>query len=170
MATGQNYRFGYRAAGDASDLIRLCKEYGMEASIIDSVMDKNQESSETFTDNSHEQGQVSSTRVRKALANGDMKYVTELLGRPHRLVLKVEDSDKVFRERKRLSAPRSCLLNLPPREGVYDKCSLVIGDENVVPCRLVIDSTDIHLELDGDIAPITHNFESLGIQFDDSKA
>ncbi|KAL0386151.1 UNVERIFIED_CONTAM: FAD synthetase 2, chloroplastic, partial [Sesamum radiatum] len=54
--------------------------YGMKACIINSVMDKNQESVSTASNNSKEQGQVSSTRVRYALANGDMKYVSELLG------------------------------------------------------------------------------------------
>ncbi|KAL8034856.1 hypothetical protein ABFX02_12G058000 [Erythranthe guttata] len=177
VVAGQNYRFGYRAAGDASDLVRLCNEYGMKASIINSVMDNNQESvKETFSSNSHEKGQVSSTRVRHALAKGDMKYVTELLGRHHRLIVRVKNSEKVFRERKRLSVPRSCLLNLAPKEGLYENCSLVIGDADqnvVVPCRLVIDTTDIHLELLDELAPPintnTQYFESLGIEFSDSK-
>ncbi|KAL7132181.1 hypothetical protein ABFS83_12G054800 [Erythranthe nasuta] len=177
VVAGQNYRFGYRAAGDASDLVRLCNEYGMRASIINSVMDNNQESvKETFSSNSHEKGQVSSTRVRHALAKGDMKYVTELLGRHHRLIVRVKNSENVFRERKRLSVPRSCLLNLAPKEGLYENCSLVIGDDDqnvVVPCRLVIDTTDIHLELLDELAPPintnTQYFESLGIEFSDSK-
>ncbi|CAI9785519.1 unnamed protein product [Fraxinus pennsylvanica] len=38
---GQNYRFGYRAAGDATDLVQLCKEYGIGAYIINPVMHKN---------------------------------------------------------------------------------------------------------------------------------
>ncbi|KAI3474332.1 hypothetical protein Pfo_029155 [Paulownia fortunei] len=142
VVAGQNYRFGYRAAGDASDLVRLCKEYGMKACIINSVMDKNQESRDIGSSNSKEQGQVSSTRVRHALASGDMKYVSELLGRHHHLILRVKNKEKLFRDRKRLSAPRSCLLNLPPKEGLYKNCSLVIGDENVLPCRVIIDTTD----------------------------
>ncbi|KAK4413602.1 FAD synthetase 2, chloroplastic [Sesamum alatum] len=149
VVAGQNYRFGYKAAGDVSDLMRLCKEYGMKACIINSVMDKNQDSVTTASGNLKEQGQVSSTRVRYALANGDMKYVSELLGRHHRLILMVKDKEeKFFRDRKRLSASRSCLLNLPPKEGLYRNCSLMIGDENVVPCRVIIDTTDIHLEWD----------------------
>ncbi|KAL0386261.1 UNVERIFIED_CONTAM: FAD synthetase 2, chloroplastic, partial [Sesamum radiatum] len=165
VVAGQNYRFGYKAAGDVSDLMRLCKEYGMKACIINSVMDKNQESVSTASNNSKEQGQVSSTRVRYALANGDMKYVSELLGRHHRLILMVKDKEeKFFRDRKRLSASRSCLLNLPPKEGLYRNCSLVIGDENVVPCRVIIDTTDIHLEwdeLDPRINLTAQNFELL---------
>ncbi|KAL2226360.1 UNVERIFIED_CONTAM: FAD synthetase 1, chloroplastic, partial [Sesamum indicum] len=172
VVAGQNYRFGYKAAGDVSDLMRLCEEYGMKACIINSVMDKNQEFVTTASSNSKEQGQVSSTRVRYALANGDMKYVSELLGRHHRLILMVKDKkEKFFRDRKRLSASRSCLLNLPPREGLYRNCSLVIGDENVVPCRVTIDTTDIHLEwdeLDPHINLTAQNLELLGIDFGDS--
>ncbi|KAK6160535.1 hypothetical protein DH2020_003916 [Rehmannia glutinosa] len=172
VVAGQNYRFGYRAAGNASDLERLCKEYGMRAAIINSIMDKNQESGDRECSNSKEQGQVSSTRVRHALANGDMEYVSKLLGRHHRLMLMVKNKEKFFRDRKWLSAPRSCLLNLPPKEGLYKNCSLVIGDEGV-PCRVIIDTTDIHLELDELAAAHLNisdqNLELLGIDFGESK-
>ncbi|CAI9097106.1 OLC1v1033428C1 [Oldenlandia corymbosa var. corymbosa] len=42
LRIAEKYRFGYRASGNGSDLIRLCEEYGMEAYIIRSLMDKNQ--------------------------------------------------------------------------------------------------------------------------------
>lgn len=167
---GQNYRFGYRAAGDSSDLVRLCEEYGLRASIINSVMDKNQESKDIGSTNSNEQGQVSSTRVRHALATGDMTYVSQLLGRHHRLMAMIKDDEDLFKDRKRLSAPRSCLLNLAPKEGTYENCSLIIGDEDVVPCRFSIDERDIHLEFD-ELAPHIHisSQNLLGIDFGDSK-
>ncbi|XP_073141090.1 FAD synthetase 1, chloroplastic-like isoform X1 [Henckelia pumila] len=174
VVAGQNYRFGYKAAGDASDLVHLCAEFGMSACIIDSVMDKNQDSEDINCTNSKEKGQVSSTRVCHALAKGDMKYASELLGRRHRLMLGVENKERFFSGGKRLSAPRSCLLNLPPCEGVYEDCCLVIGEENVVvPCRVIIDTTDIHVESDElALAPHSHvtaqNMELLGIEFGDS--
>ncbi|KAL8100605.1 hypothetical protein AgCh_032751 [Apium graveolens] len=87
VVAGKNYRFGYRASGDASDLVKLCEEYNMEAYIINSVMDKKQDSRAIGFDNPKEQGQVSSTRVRHALGRGEIKYVSELLGRQHRLML-----------------------------------------------------------------------------------
>ncbi|KAL2545727.1 FAD synthetase 1 [Forsythia ovata] len=171
VVAGQNYRFGYRAAGDATDLVQLCKEYGIGAYIINPVMDKNQDSGDINSSNSKEQGQVSSTRVRHALSKGDMKYVSELLGRHHRLMLMVKNKEKISSDRKRLSAPRSCLLNLPPKEGNYSNCSLLIGDKNEVPCRIIIDRTDIHLELN-DLAASTHitspGLELLGIDFGES--
>ncbi|KAL3650639.1 hypothetical protein CASFOL_007042 [Castilleja foliolosa] len=172
VVAGENYRFGYKAAGDSSDLVRLCKEYGMKASIVNPVMDKKNrpESKDNMdSNNSNEQGQVSSTRVRRALANGDMGYVSELLGRNHRLII---TPPFVVEKNKRLSAPRSCLLNLPPKEGVYRNCSLVIGDGDddgnvVIPCGVVIDTTDIHLEFD-ELARHVKNItaaRNLGIDF-----
>nr|XP_009592244.1 FAD synthetase 2, chloroplastic-like isoform X2 [Nicotiana tomentosiformis] len=145
VVAGENYRFGYRASGDASDLVKLCKEYGLEAYIINSVMDKNQISGDLNSREKKERGQVSSTRVRYALDKGDMKYVSELLGRNHRLVLLMEDQERFISEKNRLSAPKSCLLNLAPKEGLYENCSVSI-DENVVPCRVTVNTTDIHLE------------------------
>ncbi|KAJ4958498.1 hypothetical protein NE237_025609 [Protea cynaroides] len=39
---GENYRFGYKAAGDASELVKLCEEYGLGAYIVSSVVDRHQ--------------------------------------------------------------------------------------------------------------------------------
>lgn len=140
----------------------------MEAYIINSVMDKKQDSRAISLDNPKEQGQVSSTRVRHALDMGDMTYVSELLGRKHRLMLMWNAGEKFTRENNRISASKSCLLNLPPKEGLYENCSVVIGDENSVPCRVNIDTTHIYLELD-DIETCIHilsqGFRFLGIDF-----
>ncbi|KAK4373454.1 hypothetical protein RND71_008838 [Anisodus tanguticus] len=145
VVAGENYHFGYRAAGDASDLVKLCEEYELEAYVINSVMDNNQISGALNSCDGKEREQVSSTRVRYALDKGDMKYVSELLGRNHRLVLMMEDQERFTSERNRLSAPKSCLLNLAPKEGLYENCSVLI-DKNVIPCRVIVDTTDIHLE------------------------
>ncbi|WJZ97514.1 hypothetical protein VitviT2T_016114 [Vitis vinifera] len=148
VVAGENYRFGYKAAGDSSELVRLCEEFGMGAYIIKPVMDNNQDSRNTASSNSKERGQVSSTRVRHALSIGDMKYVSELLGRQHRLILTAQYQEAFTSSKHKVSAPKSCLLNLPPKEGLYENCSLLIDDENPVSCRVVIDTTHIHLEFD----------------------
>uniref|UniRef100_A0A1J3CRD8 FAD synthase n=1 Tax=Noccaea caerulescens TaxID=107243 RepID=A0A1J3CRD8_NOCCA len=150
VVAGENYRFGYRASGDSSKLVRLCEEYGIRAYIINSVMDKNQfcETVETQEDSkSKERGQVSSTRVRHALAAGDVRYVTELLGRPHRLISRVRIQD-ITDKGGRISLQTSSLLNLPPGNGVYKACSLIVGDddEHPVSCKVVVDSLNLHIE------------------------
>ncbi|XP_074348539.1 FAD synthetase 2, chloroplastic-like [Apium graveolens] len=168
VVAGKNYRFGYRASGDASDLVKLCEEYNMEAYIINSVMDKKQDSRAIGFDNPKEQGQVSSTRVRHALGRGEIKYVSELLGRQHRLMLMCNAGERFTRESNRISASKCCLLNLPPKDGLYENCLVVISDENSAPCRVTIDTTHIHLELD-DIETcnyiVSQGFWFLGIDF-----
>ncbi|KAL5726880.1 hypothetical protein ACHQM5_000126 [Ranunculus cassubicifolius] len=142
VVAGENYRFGYKAAGDASELVKLCEEYGMKAYIVGSVMDNKAHGSLL---DSKDKGQVSSTRVRRALADGNINYVTELLGRNHRLVLVVSEEESSGKGR--ISVSKSCLLNLPPKEGLYDKCHCFIGDsQHGLPCTAMIDSTHIHVE------------------------
>ncbi|KAI4302248.1 hypothetical protein MLD38_038022 [Melastoma candidum] len=139
VVTGENYRFGFRAAGDSSLLVRLCEGYGISAHIIPSVMDKNQNFIHSDASNSKERGQVSSTRVRHALAAGDMNYVTELLGRRHRLILSWSKESESCRVSKHsISVPRSCLLNLAPADGLYRNCFVVTGHEELIPCEVEI--------------------------------
>ena len=168
--TGANYRFGYKAAADASELVRLCDEFGMGAYIINSVMDQLQDARKINHCDLKERGQVSSTRVRHALAEGDMKYVSELLGSQHRLLLVVKDWESLTStsSKQRVSAPKSSLLNLPPKDGFYENCSLLFGERNPVTCRVSIDTTHIHLEVDQvDFCDYDYfeNSQVLGIEF-----
>lgn len=166
---GENYRFGYKAAGDSSELVRLCEEFGMAAYIIKPVMDKNQDCRNTaLSTNSKERGQVSSTRVRHALSMGDMKYVVDLLGRRHRLILTTGDQGAFTNSERRVSASKACLLNLPPKDGVYENCYLWVDEENPVSCKVVLDTTHIHLEFD-ELGPDMHLTSEgrchLGVEF-----
>ena len=144
--TGENYRFGYKASGDAAELVKLCEEFGLSAFIVRSVMDtvKRSHNGAAAAINSSDKGQVSSSRVRHALAMGDMEYVSELLGRKHRLVLMVDQ--KCLHERKKIVLPNSCMLNMPPAEGLYENCNLVNG-EYLGPCRVIINSDTIVIEM-----------------------
>ncbi|KAI4313210.1 hypothetical protein L6164_026206 [Bauhinia variegata] len=173
VVAGENYRFGYKAAGDASDLVKLSEEYGMEAYIINSVMDKNRYPANIYSSNSKDKGQVSSTRVRHALAVGDMNYVSQLLGRRHRLILMATGQDGFIVGPRKISAPKSCLLNLAPKEGLYEKCFLSIDQENVAQCRVVIDMKFVHVEIvDVGLDDIfgTQNSKLLQIEFGDSSS
>ncbi|KAI3419958.1 FAD synthase [Psidium guajava] len=172
VVAGENYRFGYKAAGDALELSRLCRECGMSAYIIKSVMDKNQEFCHLDAIDLNERGQVSSTRVRHALAAGDMNYVSELLGRRHRLVIEIKGREVISGPKQSFWAPKSCLLNLAPKDGVYDNCYIVSGQENLVPCRVVIDTAAIHVQMDETGACDdfgTRDFQLLHIEFGDSR-
>ncbi|KAF6147691.1 hypothetical protein GIB67_003022 [Kingdonia uniflora] len=171
VVTGENYRFGYKAAGDTKQLIELCEEYGMGAYIVSSVMDKNQLIENRGPTNTKENGQVSSTRVRHALAEGDMKYVSELLGRKHRLMLSRQGEIKS--EGNKLSAPKSSLLNLSPKEGLYGNCSVLVDNTVLLhSCKVMIDATHIYVESDNDAASIhdlfIQDWEQIGIEFGDT--
>ena len=68
VVCGFNFRFGYRGAGTAADLTRLLTEEGIPLTVVDPV--------------TREGAVVSSTRIRAAVAEGDMETAAALLGRP----------------------------------------------------------------------------------------
>lgn len=164
--TGENYRFGYKASGDATELVKLCEEFGLSAFIVRSVMDTAKRSLNGFSGaiNSSDKGQVSSSRVRHALAMGDMEYVSELLGRKHRLLLMV--NQHCLHEKKSIVLPNSCMLNMPPAEGLYENCDLVNGGY-LGPCRVIINSDTIIIEMKDDNSLSLNPIQEvqLGIEF-----
>ncbi|KAG8098618.1 hypothetical protein GUJ93_ZPchr0013g37734 [Zizania palustris] len=166
VVAGENYRFGYKASGDAAELAKLCEEFGLSAFIVQSIMDTARSHNGVSTSvNSSDKGQVSSSRVRHALAMGDMEYVSELLGRKHRLVLKIKEAH--LQERKKIVLPKSCMLNMPPADGLYENCDLVSG-VHLGLCRVIINSETIDIVMkDGNsLSPNTiQEDQQLGIEF-----
>lgn len=73
--SGFNYRFGYRAAGDAALLCRLMREAGRDAVVTDAVL--------------YRGAPISSSRIREALASGDLRGAEAMLCRPVRWSLPV---------------------------------------------------------------------------------
>lgn len=71
VQVGSNFRFGRGRSGNLATLRALGAKYGFEA-----------RAQELFGD---AQGAYSSTRVREAVARGDLDEATRLLGRPHML-------------------------------------------------------------------------------------
>src|SRR5262249_49738859 len=69
VVVGHNFRFGKDRAGDFAELERLGAEHGFETRSHELVGD--------------EGGVWSSSRVREAIARGDMDEATRMLGRPH---------------------------------------------------------------------------------------
>jgi hypothetical protein len=137
VVAGHNYRFGFRASGDAAALQALCGEAGLSARIVDMVTAAEAaEAAAGARGAPAGQGsaapqqagpacalQVSSTGVRAALAAGDVATAAALLGRRHRVVLDATAGDAV---RDALASgalllPPAAARNQPPREGrVYD--------------------------------------------------
>ncbi|CAD7695701.1 unnamed protein product [Ostreobium quekettii] len=105
IVAGQNYKFGYKASGDARLLEALGTQYGLQVKILDLVT----------SDEKVPLGEVSTTQVRKALDQGDMRHVARLLGRSYRLVSRIDGRHLASCR----SVPCSAFLNQPPAEGEY---------------------------------------------------
>ena len=78
VVVGHDYRFGHRAAGDVDKLRRLGQEHGFEVTVVPAV--------------STEEGEpliISSTKIRQAVAEGELELAARLLGRPYTVSAKV---------------------------------------------------------------------------------
>jgi len=83
LVIGDDFRFGRRRAGDFDMLVAAGREHGFEVVNM-----------HTF---SLDAERVSSTRVRAALAAGDLNEAEKLLGRPYRMCGRVAHGDKLGR-------------------------------------------------------------------------
>lgn len=104
---GANFTYGYKAAGKVEDLIEAGKEHGFVAEEV-SIQD-------------FEGSPISSTRIRDAVARGDVENAAMLLSRPHRLEGVVVHGEKRGRE---IGYPTANLgystaFNSVPKDGVY---------------------------------------------------
>jgi riboflavin kinase/FMN adenylyltransferase len=81
LSVGANFRFGHEARGDA-DLLRARPDF--ETTVVPLV--------------EHDGGPVSSSRIRKLVASGDVLEAADLLGAPYRLEGQVVPGDARGRE------------------------------------------------------------------------
>lgn len=114
VVIGFNYSFGCKGAGKAEDMIRLGRKYGFETHIVPEVRLDGQP--------------VSSTRIRKAVTEGNMEDAARLLGRAYTISGVVEHGKQLGR---RLDFPTANLRwpegkAVPPR-GVYAAMAYVRG-------------------------------------------
>ncbi len=106
IVCGPDVSFGYRGAGDKNMLLSFAEKYGYEVSLVEKLM--------------IEEGEISSTLLRKALSDGDMLLAEKILGEPYRIFGTVETGRRLGRS---LGMPtmniypdtRRCL----PQNGVY---------------------------------------------------
>jgi riboflavin kinase/FMN adenylyltransferase len=75
LCCGEDFRFGKGARGDVAMLGRLCEEAGVELYVVPPVTDGGEK--------------VSSTRIRKAVEEGNIPLANRLLGRPFGFSLEV---------------------------------------------------------------------------------
>lgn len=115
VVMGADFRFGHRGAGDGALLQRLGRELGFHAELVEWVEDNGGE-------------QVSSSRVREALAAGEVEAATRMLGRPAIVRGEVVHGDARGRE---LGFPTANLggdlEGFVPADGVYSGWVVIDG-------------------------------------------
>lgn len=123
VVVGENFRFGHRASGDVAELRRCMREVGGEAYAvpISNVLGED----------------ISSTRIRKLIADGEVREAARLLGRPYLLRGEVVEGDKRGRT---IGFPTANVLPderaLVPERGVYAGHARV-GSERYGACTNV---------------------------------
>ena len=104
ILVGDDFRFGARRAGDVSMLKQAEAECGFRVHAMQSVM--------------VDRGRVSSTRVREALAAGDLTQAQHLLGRPYSISGRVVSGDRLGRKLGCPTANVQMKHNRPPLAGI----------------------------------------------------
>lgn len=105
LVVGHDFAFGHDREGDLEFLKRLCATRGIELEIVSAVVIDDQP--------------VSSTRIRRARAAGDVETAAHLLGRPYYLKGEVQSGEKRGRL---IGVPTANLrprTEFQPRLGVY---------------------------------------------------
>lgn len=105
VTVGQNFRFGHAREGTFDTLVRLGEELGFEARAEPLVADAG--------------GTLSSTRVRGAVAAGNMEEAAAILGRPHSFSGRVVEGKKLGRTIGFPTANVGELREMIPAFGVY---------------------------------------------------
>lgn len=106
VVVGHNFRFGHRASGDVEVLRNLCAKHEIEVIVCDLLVDGDDP--------------VSSSRIRRLLAGGDVDNAARLLGKAYEIEAIVEHGARRGRE---LGMPTANLgvapMKLVPLDGVY---------------------------------------------------
>lgn len=131
IVCGENYRFGYRAAGDASLLSELGAKHEIPVCVVDLV--ETPRGGGAPGAGGEEQGPraISSSRISNLLAEGRMGAIAEMLGREYRLVVGCDDILRGARGGggRSLSVPLESFRNLVPGPGTYPVSVVASGDE-----------------------------------------
>lgn len=149
VACGENFRFGLRAAGTSATLRALAERRGLVVDVV--ALQRSADDVRT----------ISSTRIREALAVGDVEGVAHMLGRPHRVFWQSTLADFPL-------TSRLCWLcepaNQPPGSGVY-KVSVALGGTRLVAADLKTDisGTLLHIPDASDLEACVLSAQHAGV-------
>lgn len=116
VCCGWNYRFGKGGEGDCKILSDLCEEYGVMLKIVPHV--------------DYDGEPISSTRIRKAVENGDIPLANAMLGREFRYKSTVVSGHQ-----------RGRLIGAPTINQHFDK-NFVLPKKGVYASVTVVDNTE----------------------------
>ncbi len=124
VVVGENFRFGYKAAGGVEDLERLMRERGGEVYAVP-IREVNGEE------------EINSTRIRELVSAGEVSHAAKLLGRPYLLRGGVVVGD---RRGRTIGFPTANVVPDPaalaPAIGVYAG-TVRVGDDEYAACTNV---------------------------------
>jgi riboflavin kinase / FMN adenylyltransferase len=115
MVEGPNFRFGRDRAGDTKLLDELCARAGMQFEIAQAAQ--------------LGEAMISSSRIRSALASGDIEAANAMLTRPFEILGVVGNGAKRGRELGFPTANLSQVQSFVPAAGVYAGAVLLDGQE-----------------------------------------
>ncbi len=116
ILTGDDFRFGEGRTGDHGLLERFGQQYGFAAEQFHTVSDSS--------------ARISSTRIRKALVQGDLNAARQMLGKDYSMMGRVSHGDK--RGRQWGFPTLNIAVKKPPFTGVFAVRVKVDGDESKV--------------------------------------
>jgi len=147
LLVGDDFRFGHKRVGNFELLRSVGAEQGFEVENLHTIK--------------HGEERVSSTRVREALARGDLEQARHLLGRPYCIQGRVAHGDKRGRTIGFPTANIHLHRRLSPVSGVYAVSVRGVGDAQLpgvanVGKRPTVGGTEPRLEVhlldfDGDL-------------------
>jgi len=137
VVVGANFRFGHKRAGDFTRLSELGASLAFAAVAADVAGDAD--------------GAFSSTRIRDAVAAGDVTRAATILGRPHRLSGVVENGDQRGRTIGFPTANLGGVAEMLPAYGVYAvrvlrEGALLAGGVMNVGVRPTVDGSSLRVE------------------------
>ncbi|KAK9805958.1 hypothetical protein WJX73_008498 [Symbiochloris irregularis] len=129
VVVGEGFRFGYKAAGTTDTLRSVGRDLGLEVNVVDLI-----------TLSAASQGDpVSSSKVREALAAGQMDRVRSYLDRSHTLIAHLGQEDLARHRGNAMGPeylrriPRTCFVNQAPGKGYYQaRIGLTPGHDTIL--------------------------------------
>lgn len=121
IVCGSDWRFGKQRQGDIHTLKQLAKDKNLNVIIADPVL--------------YQDEIVSSTRVRKALNDGNVELVSQLLGRMHRVVGYTIDVNGPY-------VVCGGFINMLPKNNSYNVIARVIGRAEPLHTQLTVDQDE----------------------------